>query len=279
MTIRFTKMHGQGNDFMVIDAINQQINLTAKQIKALSKPHTGIGFDQCLLIEASKEPGIDFFYRIFNADGKEVGQCGNGARCLARYVHHYGLTPKKTLTIATYTTKMQLQINEDNRVTLTMDSPQLEPKAIPFKATHPAAVYQLTLNDGSSCKIHALGLGNPHAVILVDNLAKAPVESLGKQISEHPLFPEQTNVGFLQLIDSNHLGLRVYERGCAETKACGSGAVAAAVAGRLWHQMAGAIYVNLPGGELRVDWPDTQGPIYLTGPATFVYEGALMSCE
>jgi diaminopimelate epimerase len=279
MTIRFTKMHGLGNDFMIIDALNQQINLQPNQIRALSRRDTGIGFDQCLLVETSVDPGIDFFYRIFNADGQEVGQCGNGARCLARFVHHYGLSSKKTIEVATCTTKMQLELNDDNSVTVNMGKPKLDPKDIPLKATHPEVFYQLPLNDGSSCKIHAISVGNPHAVTIVDNLAAIALDTLGKEISEHLLFPEQANAGFMKIIDANHLHLRVYERGCGETRACGSGAVAAAAVGRLWHKMAEQITVSLPGGELRVDWPDTNGPIYLTGPASFVYEGVLMSCE
>lgn len=277
--IRFTKMHGLGNDFMVIDALHQQINLSADQIRAFSRRDTGVGFDQCLLIEASQEPGIDFFYRIFNADGHEVGQCGNGARCLARFAQHYGLTNKKTISIATYTTKMQLKLNEDKTVTVDFGQPKLKPEDIPLLANHQAVLYQLPLEDGSSCKVHAINVGNPHAVTVVDELATADLATLGKQISEHPLFPEQTNAGFMQIIDSNHIRLRVYERGCGETQACGSGAIAAAAIGRLCHHLDEQIHINLPGGDLTVTWPDTRGPIYLTGPATFVYEGVLMSCE
>nr|WP_245614309.1 diaminopimelate epimerase [Legionella massiliensis] len=277
--MRFTKMHGLGNDFMVIDAINQQINLSPDLIKKISRRDTGIGFDQCLVVETSKSPELDFFYRIFNADGNEVGQCGNGARCLARFVHHYALTNKKSIRVATKTTEMTLVLNDDNSVTVDMGLPRLEPEDIPFSASHSEVLYSLPLSDGSSCKIHAISVGNPHAVTLVDNLADAPVVSLGQQISEHSLFPEQTNAGFMQIIDASHLRLRVYERGCGETRACGSGAVAAAAVGRLWHQMANQIKVSLPGGELRIDWPDTKGSIYLTGPATFVYEGVLFPCE
>lgn len=277
MTIRFTKMHGLGNDFMMIDALNQQVDLQLNRIKALAQRNTGVGFDQCLLVEAPKKPGTDFYYRIFNADGSEVGQCGNGARCLARFVHHYGLTEKKSITVATISTQMRLQLNEDKTVSVDMGLPKLNPDDIPLKANGPEVLYQLPLNRGSNCQIHALSVGNPHAVILVDNLAEAPVATLGKQISEHVLFPEQSNAGFMQIIDSNHLRLRVYERGCGETQACGSGAVAAAAAGRLWHDMEEQITVNLPGGELRIDWPNLKDSIYLTGPATFVYEGVLMA--
>ncbi|MFA5960057.1 MAG: diaminopimelate epimerase [Tatlockia sp.] len=273
MSIRFTKMHGLGNDFMVIDAINQNIHLSPVQISALSRRDTGIGFDQCLLIEESNTPGIDFFYRIFNANGQEVGQCGNGARCIARFIAHYGLSGKSTLRVATKTTTMQLQINADNTVTVDFGKPTLNPEAIPLLAAHQARLYSLTLQDNSVCTVHAINVGNPHAVLLVNDLLTAPVQSLGKEISEHPSFPLQTNTGFMQLEDKNHIRLRVYERGCGETRACGSGAVAAAAIGRLYYQLDPHITVSLAGGELVVDWPDTQGAIYLRGPASFVYEG------
>ncbi|HHF7346526.1 TPA: diaminopimelate epimerase [Legionella feeleii] len=278
MTIQFTKMHGLGNDFMVIDAIRQQIDLSPKQIALLAKRDTGVGFDQCLLVETSKEKGIDFFYRIFNADGQEVGQCGNGARCLARFVFHYGLTTKKRITVATCTTKMHLELHDDQTVTVNMGQPNLVPDAIPLKVKQQAPLYSLPLNDGTLWQVHALSVGNPHAVSVVKNLAEIAIDRLGKEISEHTLFPEQCNAGFMQLISTNQIRLRVYERGCGETQACGSGAVAAAAIGRLYHQLAPQIHITLPGGELIVDWPDINGPIYLRGPATFVYEGVLMSC-
>nr|WP_231852288.1 diaminopimelate epimerase [Legionella micdadei] len=277
--MRFTKMHGIGNDFMVIDAIHQQINFTPSEISALARRDTGVGFDQCLLVEASNDPEIDFFYRIFNADGQEVGQCGNGARCLARFVHHYGLTTKKTISVATCTTRMQLTLNENGAITVDFGQPKLKPEDIPLLANHQAVLYSLPFDDGSSCQIHAINVGNPHAVSIVEDITKAPVATLGKEISEHPLFPEQTNAGFMQIVDKNHIRLRVYERGCGETKACGSGALAAAAVGRLYHHLAEQIHIELPGGELIVDWPDTKSSISLTGSAAFVYEGVLMPCE
>ncbi|KTD19146.1 diaminopimelate epimerase [Legionella lansingensis] len=277
MTIRFTKMHGLGNDFMVIDAVNQKINLPATKIAELAKRDTGIGFDQCLIIEPSKNKDIDFFYRIFNADGQEVGQCGNGARCLARFLSHYGLTQQKIISVATMSTQMRLEINPDDTVTVDMGYPNLNPADIPLLVQERSSLYELTLADGSSHLIHALSVGNPHAVSLVDNVDIMDVPHLGKEISEHRLFPEQTNAGFMQLMDKHHIRLRVYERGCGETKACGSGAVAAAAVGRLYYQLHPEIEVSLSGGKLIVHWPDMEGPIYLKGPATFVYEGVLMS--
>lgn len=277
MSIKFTKMHGLGNDFIVIDGINQSIHLDPAQIASLALRHTGIGFDQCLLIESSVREGIDFQYRIFNADGHEVNQCGNGARCLALFAKRSGLTTKNCITVATKNTLMQLQINEDNTVTVGMGMPKLNPSDIPFLAEHRAQEYTLVLKDNKKVRIHAIGLGNPHAVLLVPNVNTAAVQLLGQEISEHPDFPEQTNVGFMQIISPSHIALRVYERGCAETQACGSGAVAAAAIGRLYHRLSERITVSLPGGDLMVQWLNEASPIFLTGPGTFVYDGVIDS--
>ncbi len=275
MSIKFTKMHGLGNDFMMIDGINQNINLSPQQIASLAMRHTGVGFDQCLLIEPSTTPEIDFNYRIFNADGQEVGQCGNGARCLALFAYHYGLTTKKTISVATKTTQMRLHINQDNSISVDMGIPKLSPADIPFMSEHQASEYLLELEHGKSATIHTISVGNPHAVLLVPDVDAAPVTSLGHDISFHPRFPEQTNAGFMEIIDANHIKLRVYERGCGETQACGSGAVAAAAIGRLYHQLSEQITVSLLGGDLIVIWPDVNDSIQLTGPATLVYEGSL----
>ena len=277
MNIKFTKMHGLGNDFMVIDGINQNIDLNPEKIAFLAKRNTGIGFDQCLLIERSLKDGIDFNYRIFNADGQEVGQCGNGARCLALFAKHYGLTTKNNLTVATKTTQMSLQINSDNTVSVDMGIPKLAPTTIPLIAEHQSPEYVLELKNSKTISIHAISVGNPHAVLLVHDIQTAPVETLGQEISLHPRFPEQTNTGFMQIINSQQIKLRVFERGCGETQACGSGAVAAAAIGRLYHQLSEQITVQLPGGTLVIDWPELNGPIKLTGPATFVYEATLLS--
>lgn len=261
---------------MVIDAINQHINLSATQIKALSRADTGVGFDQCLLVEPSHEADVDFFYRIFNADGSEAGQCGNGARCLARFLQHTGLSRKPNITVTTSTTRMRLRVNEDDSVTVDMGIPRWQPAQIPLHMPKQQISYQLPLKNGEAALVHALSIGNPHAVSLVTDVAHAPVTTLGQEISEHILFPEQVNAGFMQIINPEHLRLRVYERGCGETQACGSGAVAAAAVGRACYGMSEKIYVELPGGKLLIEWPDTQGSIFLTGPATFIYEGLLL---
>lgn len=276
MSIKFTKMHGLGNDFMVIDAIRQPVHFKADDIIALANRHTGVGFDQCLLIEKSQDPGIDFFYRIFNADGQEVGQCGNGVRCLARFVGYYGLTTKKVIKVATYTTIMELQLNEDRTVTVDMGKPRLKPAEIPLLAKEASSLYTLPITDHLAHNVHAISVGNPHAVMIVPDVKDTPVSEWGPQISQHALFPEQTNAGFMQILTPQHIQLRVYERGCGETAACGSGAVAAAAVGRLYHDLQDDIKVSLPGGDLIVSWPYLDGPIFLTGPATFVYEGSLL---
>jgi diaminopimelate epimerase len=270
-------MHGLGNDFMVIDGINQKVSLTPKKIALLAQRNTGVGFDQCLLIEPSKKDGIDFSYRIFNADGQEVGQCGNGARCLALFAKHYGLTTKNKLSVATKTTQMDLHINEDNRVSVDMGIPKLAPANIPLVAEKQLPEYTLELDMGKTVSLHAISIGNPHAVLLVSDINTAPVDVLGPKISHHPRFPEQTNAGFMQIMNKHQIKLRVYERGCGETLACGSGAVAAAAIGHLYHHLDNQITVTLPGGDLVIDWPEINGSIRLTGPATFVYEGVLLS--
>jgi diaminopimelate epimerase len=276
MSINFTKMHGLGNDFIVLDGIHQHINFKPEHIAKLAQRNTGIGFDQLLIIEQSTQKGIDFNYRIFNADGQEVGQCGNGARCLAVFAKYYGLTKKTELTVATKTTQMKLKINGNNTVSVDMGVPQLNPQTIPFQAKKQASEYHLELHNGQTLSLHALSVGNPHAVILVQDVETAPVATLGAQISSHAYFPQQTNVGFMQIINTQQIKLRVYERGCGETLACGSGAVAAAAIGRLYHHLKQKIQVCLPGGELMIDWPAFDKSIHLTGPTEFIYEGTII---
>ena len=229
-----------------------------------------------MLIETSELPGVDFFYRIFNANGQEVAQCGNGARCLARFAQHYGLTHKSSITVATHTTRMQLHINPDNTVSVDMGAPKLQPAYIPLRAEKQAPLYSVSLNYQTTYDVHAISVGNPHAVLLVPNVAHTSVQEIGQQISEHALFPEQTNVEFMQILTPTHIKLRVYERGCGETQACGSGAVAAVAIGRLFHGLNETVTVSLPGGDLVITWQDLTGPIVLTGPTAFVYEGKLL---
>ncbi len=268
-------MNGLGNDFMVIDAVKQTVALTTRQIVNLGRRDIGVGFDQCLLIEPSVDPTIDFFYRIFNADGQEVGQCGNGARCLARFVHYHQLTDKLELIVSTKTTKMTLMLHDDDTVTVGMGKPLYEPIHIPLNANKQQRLYEITTTHGNNCQFHAVSVGNPHAVMLVNDIAAAAVNELGKFISEHPLFPQHCNVGFMEIVSPGEINLRVYERGCGETKACGSGAVAAVAIGQSYHELLPQVVVNVAGGQLHVSWDEQKESLFLRGPATFVYEGLI----
>jgi len=272
MNLEFSKMHGLGNDFMVIDAINLSVDLSTTQVRSLADRHRGIGFDQLLLVEAATTAAADFRYRIYNADGGEVGQCGNGARCFMRFVHDRGLSEKSELCVETRSGQLQLVLEADGQVTVDMGEPRLAPADIPFDAAEFAQTYALEV-DNETLEITALSMGNPHAIILVDAVKTAPVERLGPLIENNPRFPQRVNAGFMQIIDPEHIRLRVYERGAGETQACGSGACAAVVAGRLRDQLAPRVNVSLTGGNLVVKWAGEGHPVYMTGPATQVYRG------
>lgn len=272
MSLKFTKMHALGNDFMVVDGINQKFGLSAEKISKLSNRFTGIGFDQLLLLEKSISPLIDFNYRIFNANGHEVGQCGNGARCLALFIQKKKLSCKTSLRVKTNTTELQLQILSNHQVSVEMAVPRWKPKEIPFISTSAKTKYSLTF-DNEIVDFHVMNVGNPHAVLVVEQTDDAPLNSIGAKLSIDNHFPEHTNVGFMQIINKEHIKLRVYERDCAETLACGSGATAAVAVGRLYYQLAPEVKVTVLGGELWVNWKDFQQPIYLRGSASFVYEG------
>ena len=274
MQFEFTKMHGLGNDFVVIDAINQSVSLTPEQLRLLADRHLGIGFDQLLLVETATTPTADFRYRIFNADGGEVGQCGNGARCFMQFVHEHGLSRKMTLQVETTSGPLQLTRTATGQVTVDMGIPRLEPAEIPFLAATRDVTYPLDANN-IQLDISALSMGNPHAVLLVDAVDRAPVAELGPIIESHPRFPERVNVGFMEIVDADTIRLRVYERGTGETRACGSGACAAVVAGRLRERLSENVKVLLNGGELVVSWIGTGHPVLMTGPATTVYQGRI----
>lgn len=272
MQIEFTKMHGLGNDFIVIDAINQYISLTAKQVRLLADRHFGIGCDQLLLVEPATSGEADFRYRIYNADGGEVGQCGNGARCFMRFVNEQGLSNKSELYVETAGGPLRLTREADGQVTVNMGVPRLQPGEIPFDAPAYAPLYPLSA-AGHELEIAALSMGNPHAVLLVDDIDSAPVAELGPVIESHPRFPERVNAGFMQVVDPQTIHVRVYERGAGETLACGSGACAAVVAGQLWERLDTRVKVFLKGGELMVSWRGKGEPVMMTGPATTVYQG------
>lgn len=274
MKMKFTKMHGLGNDFVVIDAIHQDVNLTPDQVRSLANRRFGVGCDQVLLVEQAKTQGIDFRYRIFNADGNEVEQCGNGARCFARYVRDKGLIDSDLIRVETKAGVISLEIDSQGEVIVDMGVPILEPEDIPFLADQRAITYELTV-DSQRLQISAVSMGNPHAVLQVDNLDTTPVAHLGPRIESHSRFPNQVNVGFMQVVDPTNIRLRVYERGAGETLACGTGACAAVVAGRIQGLLDSCVAVELPGGRLIIDWSGEGKAVMMKGPATLVFEGVM----
>ncbi len=274
MTLKFTKMQGLGNDFVVIDAIRQSVNLTPGQVRQLADRHYGIGCDQILLVEPAPDASVDFRYRIFNADGSEVAQCGNGARCFARFVREQGLCERDRIQVLTAAGRMTLIHRPNGGVCVNLGIPRHEPAAIPVRATQEQSRYTLTLDD-RVCVFGAVSLGNPHAVIAVEDIDTAPVAHLGPLLESHPFFPERANIGFLQPLDAHHARLRVYERGAGETLACGSGACAAAVIGIEHHTLQSPVSVTLPGGTLLIEWAGRGHPVNMTGPAHTVFEGQM----
>ncbi|WP_058556594.1 diaminopimelate epimerase [Thiohalocapsa sp. ML1] len=272
--MRFTKMHGLGNDFVVLDGVRQTLSITPALAARLADRRFGIGCDQVLLVEAPRLPGTDFHYRIFNADGSEVEQCGNGARCFARFVHDAGLTDKTEIPVGTAAGPILLRVQPDEQITVDMGVPRLVPAQIPFLADADAPTYTLDL-DGETVELAAVSMGNPHAVLRVDSVDSAPVTSLGPRIERHPRFPNRVNVGFLQVQDPGHVRLRVWERGAGETLACGTGACAAVVAGRRWGLLDARVAVSLPGGTLVIQWPGAGQPVQMTGPAARVFDGEI----
>ena len=274
MLLQFSKMHGLGNDFVVVDNVTQNLYVNPDQIRQWANRHTGIGFDQLLLVEPPYDPDLDFHYRIFNADGSEVAQCGNGARCFAKFVRLKGLTNKNHLKVSTKSGKLVLHMEKDGQVTVEMGRPQFEPASVPFKAQKVEQTYVLRAGD-ETVLCGVMGLGNPHCVIIVDDVETAPVERLGSIIGQHERFPEGVNVGFMQLINRDHVKLRVYERGVGETQACGSGACAGAVIGIQQQKLNGQVTVDLPGGSLIVRWHQGQ-PVKMTGPAELIFDGQMV---
>nr|WP_231383711.1 diaminopimelate epimerase [Methylobacter luteus] len=272
--MNFTKMHGLGNDFVVIDAINQHVALTAEQIRQLSDRHFGIGFDQLLLVEKPVSDNADFKYRIFNADGSEVAQCGNGARCFARFVRDKQLTDKDEIRVDTNSGQLLLHLDEDDLVTVNMGIPRHAPDEIPMLAEEESKYYTVAVNDTERA-FGAASMGNPHAVLQVNDVKTAPVAELGSELERHPVFPERANIGFMQVVDRQHIRLRVFERGAGETLACGSGACAAVVIGIEHNLLDHEVFVELPGGELKISWSGRGEPVFMTGPAVSVFDGTL----
>ncbi len=275
MRIRFTKMHGLGNDFVVLDAIRQDFVPTPTQARFLADRHFGIGCDQILVVERSTAPDADFRYRIFNADGGEVEQCGNGARCFVRFVHEQGLTDKREIRVETQAGLIAPRLEADGQVTVDMGAPRFRPAEIPFESQTDAAVQPLDLG-GATIEISAVSMGNPHAVQVVADIDTAPVAEQGPRIESHPRFPRRVNAGFMQVLDRHAIRLRVYERGAGETLACGTGACAAVVAGIRRGLLDSPVRVTTRGGDLAIVWAGAAGdPVLMTGPATTVFSAEI----
>ncbi len=272
MQLSFTKMHGLGNDFIVIDATEQPFALNSQQIQQLADRHFGIGFDQLLIVEPGKQ--ADFRYRIFNSDGGEVEQCGNGARCFALYVQQKKLSKKTELTVETNTGIITLKIEQDGEITVNMGPPIFSPERVPFIADAEATSYAIECND-TLIDVAVLSMQNPHAVVLCDSIDTAPVELLGPILESHSRFPRRVNVGFMEIVNSEQIRLRVYERGVGETNACGTGACAAVVAGVRLGKLKNDVKVNLLGGQLNIRWQGGDKPVWMRGPATIVFEGKI----
>ena len=274
MSFDFTKMHGLGNDFIVINALQQEFSLSAAEISQLAHRRTGIGFDQLLVVASPDESGVDFSYRIFNADGGEVENCGNGARCFARYVTDRGLTDKKDITVSTSAGQMILTVLDDNQVLVRMDVPVFEPDKVPFVAPDPASHYDLSV-DGELLEVGVVSIGNPHAVTVVRDVQRAEVLKYGPLIENHERFPQRVNAGFMQIDSRSEISLRVFERGVGETMACGTGACAAVAVGVTQGVLDRQVTVHLAGGDLVIRWMDNDARIEMIGPVETVFEGRL----
>jgi diaminopimelate epimerase len=272
--LKFTKMQGVGNDFVVVDAVNQQVALDADTVRHIADRHFGVGCDQILLIERPRTPGTDFYYRIYNADGGEVQHCGNGARCFLRYARDKGLTDKTQIRVETLSGVIVPKLESDGQVTVDMGAPEFEPAKIPFFADAKALTYRIEVAD-QSVEISALSMGNPHAVQVVDSVERAPVLTQGPLIEHHPRFPQRVNAGYVEVVDRHRVKLRVYERGAGETLACGTGACAAVVAGITRGCLDSPVSVQTNGGRLSIAWAGGRRPVMLTGAAETVFEGAI----
>jgi diaminopimelate epimerase len=273
-TLAFTKMHGLGNDFMVIDATTQPFHLTAEQIQAAGDRHLGVGFDQLLVLAPSPSNKADFHYLIFNNDGSAAEQCGNGARCIAKFIRQKNLSDKDELKLLTHDKITRVRLDTDESVTVEINEPSFAPAAIPFITENATPPYQLSI-AGKKIQFYVANIGNPHAFILTDKIDMRMVNEIGQLLSIDSHFPQGVNVGFMQIISANHLQLRVYERAAGMTLACGSGAIAAAAVGRKLGLLQEQVKVTQPGGELWISWKGAGSPIFMRGPAKFVYEGKL----
>lgn len=274
MLLEFAKMHGLGNDFMVVDLIGQKACFDPMTIQRLADRHFGIGFDQLLIVEPPDMPNVDFKYRIFNADGSEVEQCGNGVRCFARFVHDRQLTSKSKLKVQTKSGIVEPELGQNGWVRVNMGYPKFLPEEIPFLATETENLYDLELANQQTLSIDVVNMGNPHAVTIVADILTADVANIGPQVESHPRFPQRVNAGFMQIVDEKHARLRVFERGVGETLACGTGACAAAVSGMRRGLLSNAVEIELAGGKLLIEWHEGD-VVWMTGPTALVYNGQL----
>nr|WP_240473408.1 diaminopimelate epimerase [Ferrimonas senticii] len=272
--MKFSKMHGLGNDFMVIDGVTQHLYLSPGLIRRLADRHTGVGFDQLLLVEPPYDPELDFHYRIFNADGSEVEQCGNGARCFARFVRQRGLIQRDLIRVSTQAGPLTLKLEDNDKVSVNMGVPNFEPASLPFRANKIEKTYLLQA-DKQAVLAGAVSMGNPHCVLQVDDIDSAPVDTLGPLLERHERFAKGVNVGFMQVLSPEHIKLRVFERGVGETRACGTGACAAAVIGQHQGLLGERVRVDLPGGTLNIRWRGPGQSVQMIGPATHVYDGQI----
>jgi len=275
MNLKFTKMQGLGNDFVVFDFTKNSVPIAPEQATRIADRHFGVGCDQILIVETASRDDIDFKYRILNADGSEVGQCGNGARCFVRFVHEKGLSNKNPITVETLSGEMTLYaIADSDLVTVNMGIPNFEPASIPLNMPQRQAMYTLD-HEGERYEFAALSIGNPHAVLIVDDVNTAPVSQIGPLLEPHPLFPEKANIGFMQINSRTDINLRVYERGSGETIACGSGTCAAVAAGIANGLLDNSVTAHLTGGDLKIEWQGEGSSVMMTGPANTSFEGEL----
>lgn len=274
MLLHFTKMHGLGNDFVIIDLISQRFNLRPRHVRAIADRRTGIGCDQVLFVEAPHNPAVDFTYRIFNCDGNEVEQCGNGARCFAKFVRDKKLTGKNLIKVETNTGIIELNVIDSEQIVVDMGPPVFEPTAIPFEVDQYAASYPLQVGE-QTLEIGAVSMGNPHAVTVIDSVDNLDMETLGPLVQQHSRFPRGANAGFMEITSRNQVKLRVYERGVGETLACGSGACAAVASGCQRGLLDAEVNVTLLGGDLRIEWQGEGNPVIMTGAATTAFEGQI----
>lgn len=279
LRLPFTKMHGLGNDFMVVDLISNPVELSSEQIRQLGDRHRGVGFDQLLMIGPPARPDADFSYRIFNTDGSEVEHCGNGARCFARYVLKRGLISRSPIRVQTQNRLLELHTQADGLVSVDMGAPDFSPASLPFDAPSQQDRYSLRTEQGDNCEFQAVSMGNPHIVLTVSDCATAPVATLGPSLCTHAAFAQGVNVGFMQIVDRDTIRLRVFERGAGETEACGTGACAAVVCGIKAGLLNTRVTAQLSGGELIIEWAGEGKPVIMTGPATSVYEGTVLLAD